>query len=437
MLYEKKVNILLVDDNSKNLLALEATLESLGQNVVKANSGEEALKRLLAQDFAAILLDVQMPGMDGFETAELIRMRENSRHTPIIFVTAIGKTTEFIFKGYAVGAVDYLLKPIVPEILLSKVKVFVELKQQAEQLAAANKQMQQQLEQISQLNQQCQIANKELEAFNAAVCHDLRNPLTTIKGFSDLLLMYRTKGLEKTDKEYIEEINVASKRMGQVIDDLLNLSSGKSRQMGCETVDLSLMGQNIAAKLHQSEPQRQVEFAIGSGMTAPGDPRLLQIVLENLLGNAWKYTRKQPHARIEFGVLEQETRGAGKKRSRVDKGNRLEGLENQSQLTTYYVRDNGAGFDMSEADKLFTAFHRLHQQEEFEGTGIGLVTVQRIIQRHGGKIWAQAARDRGATFFFELPELANFLTLNSGSRDGGVSHQTQIGSCSKILLKMA
>ncbi|HBE33502.1 MAG TPA: hybrid sensor histidine kinase/response regulator, partial [Cyanobacteria bacterium UBA11368] len=125
MLYEKKVNILLVDDNSKNLLALEATLESLGQNVVKANSGEEALKRLLAQDFAAILLDVQMPGMDGFETAELIRMRENSRHTPIIFVTAIGKTTEFIFKGYAVGAVDYLLKPIVPEILLSKVKVFV------------------------------------------------------------------------------------------------------------------------------------------------------------------------------------------------------------------------------------------------------------------------------------------------------------------------
>lgn len=417
---------------------MEAVLDSLGQNIVKANSGEEALKHLLAQDFAAILLDVQMPGMDGFETAELIRTRQNSCHTPIIFVTAIGKTTDFIFKGYSVGAVDYMLKPIVPEILISKVKVFVELKQQAEQLAAANKQMQQQLEQISQLNQQCEIANKELEAFNAAVCHDLRNPLTTIKGFSDLLLMYRTKGLEKTDKEYIEEINVASKRMGQVIDDLLNLSSGKSRQMRCETVDLSLMAQNIAAKLHQSEPQREVELAIASGMTVQADPRLLQIVLENLLGNAWKYTRKQPHARIEFGVLEQETRGAGKKRSRVDKGNRLEKLENQSQLTTYYVRDNGAGFDMSEADKLFTAFHRLHQQEEFEGTGIGLVTVQRIIQRHGGKIWAQAARDRGATFFFALPERANFLTLERGSSDGGVIHQTQIKGCTnKTLLKRA
>ncbi|HAX75098.1 MAG TPA: histidine kinase [Cyanobacteria bacterium UBA11372] len=443
MLYEKKVNILLVDDNSKNLLALEATLESLGQNVVKANSGEEALKRLLAQDFAAILLDVQMPGMDGFETAELIRMRENSRHTPIIFVTAIGKTTEFIFKGYAVGAVDYLLKPIVPEILLSKVKVFVELKQQAEQLAAANKQMQQQLEQISQLNQQCQIANKELEAFNAAVCHDLRNPLTTIKGFSDLLLTYRTDGLEKTDKQYIEEINIASKRMGQLIDDLLNLSLGKSRQIWYETVDLSLMAQNIAAKLHQSEPQREVEFDIASGMTVQGDPRLLLIVLENLLGNAWKYTGKQPHARIEFGVLEQESRVAKKKRSRADKRNRLDKLENQSpiphaQLRTYYLRDNGAGFDLTQADKLFTAFHRLHDKEEFEGTGIGLVTVQRIIQRHGGKIWAQAARDRGATFFFELPEPANFLTLDRSSRDGGFSHQTQIGGCTnKTLLKMA
>ncbi|GET41223.1 sensor histidine kinase [Microseira wollei] len=429
MVYEKKVNILLVDDNSKNLLALEAVLESLGQNVVRANSGESALKRLLADDFAVILLDVQMPGMDGFETAELIRMRENSRQTPIIFVTGIGKTTEFIFKGYSLGAVDYLVKPIVPEILLSKVKVFVELKQQAEQLAAANKQMQQQLEEISRLNQQCQIANKELEAFNAAVCHDLRNPLTTIKGFSDLLLMYRTERLEKTEKQYIQEINVASKRMGQLIDDLLNLSLGKSRQLRCETVDLSLMGQNIAAKLHQSEPQREVEFVLASGMTVQGDPRLLQIVLENLLGNAWKYTGKQPHACIEFGVLEQESTGARKKRSTV---------ENQianAQLRTYYVRDNGVGFDMTAADKLFTAFHRLHEQGEFEGTGIGLVTVQRIIQRHGGKIWAQAARDRGATFFFQLPERANFLTLDRGSRDGGVSHQTQIGGCTNKTLK--
>jgi two-component system, sensor histidine kinase and response regulator len=435
MRYEKKVNILLVDDNSKNLLALEAVLESLGQNIVKANSGESALKRLLAQDFAAILLDVQMPGMDGFETAELIRTRENSRHTPIIFITAIGKTTEFIFKGYSVGAVDYLVKPIEPEILLSKVKVFVELKQQAEQLAAANKQMQQQLEEISQLNQQCQIANKELEAFNAAICHDLRNPLTTIKGFSDLLLMYRTERLEKTEKEYIQEINVASKRMGQLIDDLLNLSLGKSRQIRCETVDLSLMAGNIAAKLHQSEPQREVEFVLASGMTVQGDPRLLQIVLENLLGNAWKYTGKQPYARIEFGVLEPE-------RSRADKRHRVEKLENQSpifhaQLTTYYVGDNGVGFDMTAADKLFTAFHRLHDKEEFEGTGIGLVTVQRIIQRHGGKIWAQAAPLSGATFFFALPKRANFLALDSNSRDGGVNHQTQTGRCNKTFLKRA
>ncbi|HBE33503.1 MAG TPA: hypothetical protein DD990_19865, partial [Cyanobacteria bacterium UBA11368] len=125
------------------------------------------------------------------------------------------------------------------------------------------------------MNQQCQIANKELEAFNAAVCHDLRNPLTTIKGFSDLLLTYRTDGLEKTDKQYIEEINIASKRMGQLIDDLLNLSLGKSRQIWYETVDLSLMAQNIAAKLHQSEPQTEVEFDIASGMTVQGDPRLL------------------------------------------------------------------------------------------------------------------------------------------------------------------
>jgi signal transduction histidine kinase len=220
--------------------------------------------------------------------------------------------------------------------------------------------------------------NKELEAFCYSVSHDLRAPLRGIEGFGKIL---ETEYVHKLDEQgigYLKRIRVASQRMGQLINDLLSLSRITRREMKHEKVDLSAMVHKIASDLQKEQPQRQVEFVIEEGISVNGDANLLQIVVNNLLGNAWKFTEKHSQARIEFGI------------TKNDKGH------------VYFVRDDGAGFDMTYADKLFGAFQRLHSLSEFEGTGIGLATVQRIIHRHGGHIWAEGAEEKGATFYFTL-----------------------------------
>jgi two-component system, sensor histidine kinase and response regulator len=396
---EPKAHILLVDDHPENLLALEALLSDLGQPLVKARSGREALKRLLDNDFAVILLDVQMPGMDGFETAALIRQREKSRHTPIIFLTAVGRSDEQVFRGYAVGAVDYLFKPFMPEVLRAKVAVFVELfqktaevRRQAEQLAVANQALQAVIaarqradEEIKTLNEhlkrraiELEMVNKELEAFSYSVSHDLRTPLRSIDGFGTMLLEDYSDVLDAQGKHYLQRVREASQYMGQLIDDLLNLSRVMRTDIRRTTVDLSALAHAVATELQQTQPRRQVEFVIAPGLVVGGDANLLRVVLVNLLGNAWKFTGNQAQARIEFGVTPQQGH------------------------TVYFVHDNGVGFDMAYADKLFGAFQRLHRATEFAGTGIGLATVQRIIHRHGGHIWAEGAVNQGATFYFTL-----------------------------------
>ncbi len=396
---EPKAHILLVDDHAENLLALEAILSDLGQPLVKAQSGREALRHLLDTDFAVILLDVHMPELDGFETAMLIRQREKSRHTPIIFLTAVGGSDEQVFEGYAVGAVDYLLKPFVLEVLRAKVAVFVELfkkgeevKRQAEQLAVANEALQAEIaarqraeEEIKTLNEnlkrraiELEAVNKELEAFSYSVSHDLRAPLRRIDGFSTALLEDYANMLDAQGQHNLQRVREASQYMGQLIDDLLNLSRVTRCDIRRTTVDISALAHAVAAELRETQPGRQVEFVIAPGPVVNADATLLRVVLENLLGNAWKFTGKQAQARIEFGVTQQEGH------------------------TVYIVRDNGVGFDMAYADKLFGAFQQLHRATEFAGTGIGLATVQRIIHRHGGHVWAEGAVNQGATFYFTL-----------------------------------
>jgi PAS domain S-box-containing protein len=222
-------------------------------------------------------------------------------------------------------------------------------------------------------------ANRELESFSYSVSHDLRAPLRSIDGFGQALLEDYAGVLDETGRGYLQRVRSASQRMAQLIDDLLELSRVTRSEMRRDTVDLSAMAREIAAGLGSTHPERRVEWAIDQGVTARGDPRLLRQALENLLGNAWKYTGKQPDARIEFGVVES-------------------GAE-----TVYFVRDNGAGFEMAYAEKLFTPFQRLHSAHEFEGTGIGLATVQRVLRRHGGRVWAKAEVGGGATFYFSLP----------------------------------
>ena len=379
-----QVNILLVDDQPANLLALEAMLQGLGQNLIKAESGREALKWLLTHDVAVILLDVKMPDMDGFETAALIRQRDKSRDTPIIFLTAADKTHTEAVRGYAVGAVDYLVKPVVPEFVRSKVSVFVELakkseqlRRQAEQLREGEQAARDLAEARAELVRELEHKNQELESFSYAVSHDLRAPLRRIEAFSRAVLDSQER-LDADGRRYFDRIQEASRQMSQLIDDVLHLSKVTRAELRSQEVDLSALASAILERLREGEPARAVESKVRPAVIAQGDGQLLRIALVNLLENAWKFTARQPAARIEFGM----TSVAGE--------------------PTYFVRDNGAGFDMAYVDRLFGPFQRLHLASEFPGSGIGLATVRRIIHRMGGRVWAEGLVGQGATFSFTL-----------------------------------
>ncbi len=222
-------------------------------------------------------------------------------------------------------------------------------------------------------------ATKELEGFCYSVSHDLRAPLRSVDGFTHALIESSHDKLDTVEREYLQRVRAASHRMGRLIDDLLHLSRVGRREMRVQEINLSDLAVGVSRELQASEPSRHVDFVITPELYGKGDERLLKIVLENLLGNAWKFTGKTERARIEFG------RGM------------KEGIE------AFYVRDNGAGFDMTYSDKLFTPFARLHGPNEFQGTGIGLAVVQRIVNRHGGRLWAEGEPNRGATLWFALP----------------------------------
>jgi signal transduction histidine kinase len=382
---DDRVNVLLVDDQPANLVALEAMLQGLGQNLIKAASGREALKWLLTHEFAVVLLDVKMPDMDGFETATLIRQRDKSRHTPIIFLTAADKSQAQAVRGYAVGAVDYLVKPVVPEFVRSKVAVFVELakktellRRQAQLLQESEQEARELAETRAELVRDLEHKNRELESFSYAVSHDLRAPLRRIESFGRAVQESQAARLDDAGRRYLDRVREASRQMSQLIDDVLYLARVTRAEMREQELDLSALVTLLLDRMLEAEPGRQVEIKVRPGVTVTADGQLLRIAVENLLENAWKFTSKTPAARIEFGVT------------------------NMAGEPTYFVRDNGAGFDMAYADRLFGPFQRLHPSSEFPGTGIGLATVQRIIHRHGGRAWAEGMPGQGATFHFTI-----------------------------------
>jgi len=245
----------------------------------------------------------------------------------------------------------------------------------AEELAETNRDLERR---VQERTAQLEGANKELEAFSYSVSHDLRAPLRAIDGFSQALLEVYSNQLDDKGRDYLRRVRGGSQRMAQLIDDMLNLSRITRTEMSHESVDLSALAKSIVEDLQNSQPGRKIECRIAEGAVANGDGRLLRQVLENLLGNAWKFTAKHPQGLIEFGTT-------------LDK----------SQIV-YFVRDDGAGFDMNYATKLFGVFQRMHSMTDFSGTGVGLAIVQRIIHRHGGRIWAEAAIEKGATFYFTL-----------------------------------
>ena len=370
-----KVNILVVDDDATKRFALRTILAPLDENVIEASSGADALRQLLRNEFAVVLLDVRMPIMDGFETAQLIRQRPRSELTPLIFVTALDQAETDMGRGYVLGAVDFVFAPVVPAIMRAKVTVFVELYRAQQELRRYRTQLETLVEERTIA---LTAINRELEAFSYSVSHDLRAPLVSFDGLSQALLEKYGQQLDDEAKDYLKRMRDASERMTSVFDGLQMLFRLTSGEMRREEVDISALAANIMDEMRNAYPDSKVEVDIAPGITASGDRRLVRILLTNLINNAWKFSSLRSAPNITVG------------REMVDGEARM------------FVKDNGAGFDMIDSHRLFGAFQRLHSQSEFPGAGIGLATGRRIVNRHGGRIWAEGAVGEGATFYFVL-----------------------------------
>jgi signal transduction histidine kinase len=441
---EERVNILLVDDRSENLLALEAILEPLGHNLVRATSGREALKCLLGQDFAVILLDVQMPGIDGFETATLIRGRERSENTPIIFLTAVNNTEAHVFRGYAVGAVDYLLKPIVPEILLSKVAVFVDLHKktatthrQAAELGSTVRALEHEIEQRQEIEDALRRAHDELgqrvrertanlaamnevlqqeiaerkrveaeraallqreqhartaaekavqlrDQFLSVASHELKTPLTALLGYLHLLQrrVERAASPDPRDQQAVQVVMSQAARLNRLIDALLDISRIQNGQLSIvlETLDLNGLVRRVLAELKPTLQRHTIEH------TSAEVPLLVQgdeLRLEQVLYNLIQNAMKySPNGgKITIQAVCDE------------------------QEICLSVADRGIGIPAAALPHLFDRFYRAENADmsQFNGMGIGLYVVQEIVSLHGGTIRVASVEGEGSTFTIALP----------------------------------
>jgi len=386
----QKVKILMVDDEPKNLLALDAVLGGLGQELVKAHSGKEALRCLMKEDFAVILLDVQMPEMDGFETAALIRSREKTRYTPIIFLTAVGKSEAEMFHGYEVGAVDYMLKPYVPDILRYKVTVLVELHQKNEQVRNLNVQLSElnaSLEQrvrertasLEQRSRELARSNQELAQFASVASHDLQEPLRTLVTYLQLFTDGQKVQLDAQGQEYLDIVRDSAQRMRQLITDLLAFSQVSSEDSPKQPVDCWALVARLLGQLKGLIDERQAVITVGALPTVMGYPQLLSQVFQNLIGNALKFYKDAP-PKIELG-------------SKAGKGEKI-----------FWVRDEGIGISPEYFEMIFKLFRRLHTRDEYPGSGLGLSLCQKIVEKHGGRIWVESKPGEGATFYFSIPD---------------------------------
>ncbi len=392
------IEILLAEDSPTQAEKLRNLLEEHGFAVATAGNGKEALASLQRRRPALVVSDILMPKLDGYGLCKAIKSDEKLKDIPVVLVTTLSDPQDVI-RGLECGADNFICKPYDERDLLSRIDYLLmnlELRKDRRTqlgleinlggrryfITAERQQILDLLvstyEQAIHINERLKAVNKELEAFSYSVSHDLRAPLRHVDGFSQALQEEYAGRLDAHGQDYLQRIRRAIQRMGELIDDLLRLSRVTQADLRHERIDLSGLARAVAAELRKTQPERRVEFVIAPALTAEGDARLLRVVLENLLGNAWKFTHKRSRARIEFGATRHEGQRA------------------------YFVRDDGAGFDMAYAGKLFGAFQRLHDAHEYPGTGIGLATVQRVIHKHGGRVWAEGAVDKGAIFYFTL-----------------------------------
>ena len=403
--------IMLVDDREDNLLSMETVLESDGYRFVKATSGRQVLKVLLTDfDFALILMDVQMPNLNGFETASLIYERERLRHIPIIFITANNYGEENLFKGYRAGAVDYIYKPVNPELLRAKVSVFVELYRknqrlmaQEQKLVAINRNLELEIaeriaseQKVTELNRQLleniarlETANKDLDLFAFMASHDLQAPLRKIRMFSDRLLAGNTSSMTNDARLYLSRIQEVSRRMQDLINDILRFSKISAEKQSFEDVDLNSIIQDVLSEMEGTIREKQAEITVDPLPMLPASTVLMSPLLSNLISNALKYTRKDERPRIRVRYEEGPASSNGK--------------ESEARYGRIYIEDNGIGFDQKYAEQIFDMFRRLHSNAEYEGTGIGLALCKKIVDMHHGFISAIGRPGEGAVFIVSLP----------------------------------
>ena len=409
--------IMLVDDREDNLLSMETVLEPDGYRFVKASSGRQVLKLLLTDlDFALILMDVQMPNLNGFETAALIYERERLRHIPIIFITANNYGEENLFKGYRAGAVDYIYKPVNPELLRVKVGVFVDLYRknqrllaQEQKLVAINRSLEQEIseriaseEKVTDLNKQLleninrlEAANKDLDLFAFMASHDLQAPLRKIRMFSDRLLANQENSFDREGKLYLTRIQEVSRRMQDLINDILRFSKISVENQNFEDVDLNGVVAEVLSEMEGVIREKNAHIVLEERLPVlPANTVLMGPLFSNLISNSLKYSRKKvpPEIRIRY----EET-------PVVSAGN---GREGDVRYGRIYIEDNGIGFDQKYAEQIFDMFRRLHSSAEYEGTGIGLALCKKIVEMHNGYISALGKPGEGAVFIVTLPLVA-------------------------------
>jgi len=382
-----KVSILMVDDTPENLIALEAVLADLGQKLVKATSGQEALRMLLREEFAVILLDVNMPGMNGFETAALIRQRKHTEHVPIIFVSAISTTDTHLFKGYSLGAVDYIFTPVNAEVLRSKVTVFVELvkkseavRRQAEQLRVANEILRTEVATRKKAEEALKESNEELEAFSYSVSHDLRAPVRTMQGFARVLIEDYGDKLDASARDYLERIVAGACRMDSLIQDLLVYSRLGHTELSLGPISLKQLVQEIVRQISPEVEALKGEISVAEDLPEViANKMALGQALENLIGNGMKFVAdgKTPHIRIEAQTI--------------------------GRIVRLWIIDNGIGIPEEHHARIFRVFERLHTSEKYPGTGIGLAIVRKGIERMNGQVGIESTPGEGSRFYIDLP----------------------------------
>lgn len=364
-----KARLLVVDDNPSHMTALYHTLEDAGYDVTAFPSPKQALEALHRQTFDLVMTDLKMPEMDGISF--LRNAQETDQNLVGIVMTGHGAIDTAI-EAMKAGAIDYVLKPFKLSTILPVLSRALEVRR----LRLEIMQLQQRVrEHVVEL----EAANRELETFSYTVSHDLRAPLRAISGLSSILVESYATDMPGEAQQLLQRIISSAERMGQLIEHLLRFARLSKQSLTKRQIDIKTLVTEVIEELQKDSANKHVVTHVGDVPDTVGDPVLVQQVFINLLSNAFKFTRHCDHPEVAVGS------------------------QQQAGGVVYFVRDNGAGFDMQYAGNLFKVFHRLHSSDEFEGTGVGLSFVQRIVQRHGGSIWAEGEVGKGATFYFTLP----------------------------------